>query len=142
VIPPFNRAGQLPPGSHEATWEEIVLRYGYTPQRRQLLGGIERVITDLRAAGCRRLFLDGSFITSKERPNDFDGCWLRTGVNLSLLHPVLLDTAYPRAAQKARYGGELFPAYGDADGIGTTYLDFFQLDKLSGKPKGILALTL
>jgi hypothetical protein len=46
-----------------------------------------------------------------------------------------------RAAQKARYGGELYPAEWPADADGTTYLDFFQHDRLK-QQKGIIALDL
>ena len=46
-----------------------------------------------------------------------------------------------RRAQKTKYGGELFFADSRADPAGTTFLDFFQLDR-SGQPKGIVALDL
>ena len=54
--------------------------------------------------------------------------------------PVLLDFKNKRAAQKAKYGGELFPASISADGY-RTYLEFFQIDR-NGKEKGIVAIDL
>ena len=63
--------GNLPPGEHLAAWVDVVERFGTTPWRRQLLEGLERALRDLRAAGCKRAYIDGSFITTKEHPGDF-----------------------------------------------------------------------
>jgi len=57
------------------------------------------------------------------------------------LDPVLLTFDRGRAAQKAKYHGELFPAQFAASPSGTTFLEFFQCDK-EGRPKGIIALDL
>ena len=104
MIPPFDPAtGNLPPGIHEATWEEVVDRYGTTPYRRQLLGGFRDALAVLRDVGCRRVYLDGSFITTKEVPGDFDACWETTGVNLSqlgLTAPEFFDLRRGRRQQK------------------------------------------
>jgi uncharacterized protein DUF6932 len=59
-----------------------------------------------------------------------------------LLDPVLLDFSDQRRAQKARFGGELFPAEVPADLAGTRFLDYFQQDKATGASKGIVALDL
>ena len=58
------------------------------------------------------------------------------------MDPVLLSFGNRRAEQKAKYYGELFPSSAVADRQGATYLDFFQRDKQTGKPKGILAIDL
>ena len=63
-------------------------------------------------------------------------------MNPSLLDPVLLTFDNQRAAQKAKYGGELFLADAMADPAGTRFLGFFQRDKNTGLPKGIIALDL
>lgn len=39
VIPDFDESGNLPPGIHEATWEEVVERYGGNTLRKRLLQG-------------------------------------------------------------------------------------------------------
>jgi hypothetical protein len=80
MIPEFDERGNLPPGIHHATWNEIVTRYA----------------TSVR---------------------------------------------HERAAQKERYGGELFPAQWPANADGTTYLDYFQRDRFE-QPKGIVAIDL
>jgi hypothetical protein len=143
MIPPFDPAtGLLPPGVHDATWGEIVARYGYTPHRLALLAGLKAALDALRAAGCRRAYIDGSFVTSTERPRDFDACWEATGVDLGRLDPVLKTFANLRAAQKRAFGGELFPADVPADRDGTRFLNFFQRDRATGAPKGIVAIDL
>jgi hypothetical protein len=142
TIPPFGEGGNLPPGIHEATWNDIVTRFGATAGRRELLAGLEEALGSLRNAGCRRAYIDGSFVTDKEEPGDFDACWEVAGVDPGLLNPVLLDFADARAAQKHRFRGELFPAEAVADPDGTRFLDYFQRDKLTGEPKGIVALDM
>jgi hypothetical protein len=74
TIPPFEDSGNLPEGIHETTWEEVVDRYGTTDRRRELLDGLQQALESLRAAGCRRLYIDGSFVTAKDEPADFDAC--------------------------------------------------------------------
>jgi len=96
----------------------------------------------LRLAGCKSVYVDGSFVTTKEIPADFDGCWDLDGVDISLLHPVLLDFNSGRLAQKAKYGGELFPAQFTENGSGKTFLEFFTNDKETGETKGIVAFNL
>jgi hypothetical protein len=56
--------------------------------------------------------------------------------------PLLLDFSDRRAAQKAKFGGELFPAQFAAEPGGTAFLEFFQLDRLTQEPKGIIAIDL
>ncbi len=117
-------------------------RYGYTPHRLTLLSGLKAALDALRAAGCRRAYLDGSFVGAKHTPGDFDGCWEATGVDPDLLDPVLLDFAGRRENQKAKYGGELFLADAAADQFGTRFLEFFQRDTRTGSRKGIVAIDL
>ena len=142
MIPQFDADGLLPPGIHWATWDEVVSVFGITPWRRQLLGGLEMAIESLRRAGFRTVYIDGSFVTDKEVPNDFDACWEEAGVAPELLDPVLLRFDGSRAAQKARYLGELFPASIGATADGMSFREFFQTDMETGRAKGIVAVDL
>jgi len=146
MIPhPERESGNLPSGIHEASWSEILVRYGSTPRRLSLLAGLQSALDRLRQAGCARAYLDGSFVTAKAVPKDFDACWEMAGVDFDVLDeqaPVLLDWSRKRAAQKALFGGELFIAESAADPWGTPYLEFFQHDGDSGNPKGIIAINL
>lgn len=129
----------LPPGIHDATLVEVEARFATTPHRQWLYGGLLRVTDELRRAGCATVFLDGSYVTANPHPGDFDGCWDIAGVNPGSLDPVLLDFTNKRAAQKAKYFGEMFaiqlPGH---PGL----LPFFQKEKFSDRPKGIVRITL
>lgn len=103
--------------------------------------GLRAALDSLERAGCTRVYVDGSFVTSRDTPADYDACWDSTGVDVSRLDPVLLDFSNGRAAQKRKYYGELFIANQQLPG-GTRFLDFFQRDKATGQPKGIVALSL
>src|SRR4051812_14892667 len=110
VIPEFNEHGCLPSGVHPATWRELLDRYANTPHRWKLIAGLRAAALSLQAAGCTTLYLDGSFITSRKNPKDFDACWDASGVDLSRIDPVLKIFTDGRAAQKIKYSGEFFPA--------------------------------
>ena len=125
MVPPFTASGNLPPGIHWATGDELADRFGSTPYRLKLVEGLRQALRSLTGAGCRTVYVDGSFVTAKEIPGDFDGCWDPMGVDGDRLDPVLLDFSNRRAAQKAAYGGELFPSLALADPAGNTFLEFF-----------------
>ena len=109
MISTFNVLGNLPPGVHEATWQEFSHHFGTNPHRRMLLTGLKAALEALRAAGCRRAYINSSFVTAKRRPNDYDGCWDIEGVYPNRLDPVLLTFDRGRAAQKAKYQGGTLP---------------------------------
>jgi hypothetical protein len=141
VLPPIEPStGRLPEGEHEADWPEVLDRFGWNPRRRQLLDGLAEAIDVLAAAGCRRLWLNGSFVTAKEEPADFDACWDTDGVDLDLLDPVLLDLSDGRAAQKHRFGGELFPNVIET-GSGLSFAEFFRNERDTGR-KGIVVIRI
>lgn len=142
MIPEFDDLGRLPPGVHFASWDEIVSRFGGSVWRSTLLAGLKEALLSLKNAGCPVAYIDGSFVTAKGSPGDFDACWDEVGVDPDVLDPVLLDFTRKRAAQKAKFRGELFPASSFADPQGNSFLKFFQIDKATGDPKGIIAIDL
>jgi hypothetical protein len=142
MVPAFDENGNLPPGVHEATWPEIVDRFGTSEHRQELLSGLRAALDSLKAAGCKRAYIDGSLITNKDVPDDFDGCWEPDGVVPERLDPVLLDFSAGRAAQKVKFLGEFFIAETRVLGVGRTFLEFFQQDKETGDPKGIIGIDL
>lgn len=88
------------------------------------------------------VYIDGSFVTAKDTPGDFDACWNVEGVAPERLDPIFLDFSDGRAAQKRRFGGELFPAQLPEGITGRTFLAFFQTDRRTGRGKGIVAIRL
>ena len=142
MIPEWLVSGDLPPGVHFATWQELEVRLGFNRRRHRMLEGFRQACEELRKAGCRLVYLDGSFVTRKEYPGDFDACWDVQNVNDARLDPVFWDFSQGREAQKQRFLGELFPAQLPEGATGRAFVDFFQANKMSGKPKGILAIKL
>lgn len=74
-IPEFREDGWLPVGHHPATWEEVVERFGGDAQSKR--AALTRKLLDfrdnLRSCGCvGRVALNGSFISAKPVPGDFD----------------------------------------------------------------------
>lgn len=131
----------LPPGIHDATLREVEDKFATTSYRRVLFGGFRRAVEALRRAGCSMVYLDGSFVTGKPEPGDFDACWDASGVDARRLDTVLLDFSHRRRAQKDAYKGELFPANVRAT-ANSAFIDFFQTDRHTGKQKGILRIRL
>jgi hypothetical protein len=132
--------GYLPPGVHNAPWREVAPRFSANNHRTRLVGGLLLALQNLAGAGCRSVLLDGSFVSQKDLPEDYDGAWDTKGVDPHLLDPVLLDFSNGRAAMKSKYLGELFPATAAA-APGVLYRDFFMKDR-SGIPKGVVNIDL
>jgi hypothetical protein len=145
MIPDFDGDGNLPLGIHWAVWTEVTLRFGLTAHRRRLLSGLKVALDQFSAAGCVSFFLDGSFVTAKDHPGDYDACWDVVGVDPAMLDPVFYDfTDFKKAreAQKRKYFGEFFPAQLPEGLSGKQFVDFFQTDKTTGASKGIVGLDL
>lgn len=145
MIPDFIDIGSpwkvLPPGVHNATMSEVEIRFAISDHRKHLFSGLQKGVSALYKAGCRIILLDGSFITEKPIPKDYDACWDSVGIDLTKLDPVLLDFSNMRKKQKDCYYGEFFPANNLADGKHFFY-DFFRVDKYTGKQKGIIGIQL
>jgi hypothetical protein len=139
----FDADGNLPPGVHVLTLAEAVTLLVFNNRRTELFDGFLRARASLQQAGCQKIYIGGSFATNKELPGDFDACWDTTNVNLELLkkiEPALLDLSNNCAAQKAKFGGELFPADLPTAISGVSHLEFFQEDR-DGRPKGIICIN-
>lgn len=100
-------------------------------------------LENLRAAGCPWVLLDGSFVTTKLRPNDVDGCWeWTTQVDLAVLDAsFLLRSFKDRVALQADYGLDFFLAGAIDAGSGLPFSEFFQRERDGGR-KGIVHLDL
>ncbi|MCL4191928.1 MAG: hypothetical protein KJZ87_09290 [Thermoguttaceae bacterium] len=72
-IPAFRADGYLPEGLYMASEADVTFRFGASsPRRRRLALRLRRWIGLARQVGGQRLLIDGSFVTSKEDPNDID----------------------------------------------------------------------
>jgi hypothetical protein len=74
VLPDFTREGDLPAGVHLAGWDEFRVRFGMpAPRRVWLLGRLQALVALAASTGkLRRIFVWGSFVTTKPSPKDVD----------------------------------------------------------------------
>lgn len=146
MLPAFDSdTGYLPRGLHPASWAELEARLGFNAERQRLLAGLLAGCREFRAAGARVIYVDGSFATSKQRPNDYDCCYSTEGIDSTALDPVLmgLATKQARALMKFKYMGEFWPAGAPVEDLtfeGVIF-DFFQRDK-DRHYKGMVELDL
>jgi len=135
-IPELDPAtGALPAGIHEATWTEVVARFGGNDRRNALLRGMRLALRTLANGGCTRVYLGGSFVTAKARPGDWDGCYEEDGVDFDRLTASLRDA--DQIAMKRLFDGEVFARY-DPLLVGD-FLVFFQSDRRD-RAVGVVAL--
>ena len=132
----------LPAGIHIATFSEVKALFVYNARRAELFEGLLCGSVELANAACKQLYLDGSYVTSKEYPGDFDACWDSEGIDWAALDADLRDYATSREEQKSKYGGEFYPASAIADMQGHSFLELFQLDRFTNRAKGIVAIDL
>ncbi len=141
MIPNFTSAGKLPKGIYKSTWDEFCIRFGTNKIRKQLLDGLKKLIIELSKAGCSAVYVDGSFVTKKELPNDYDLCWKMDKVFIERLDPILLNyTDAGKEKMMDKYLGDIRGAEFSVRETGNTYLHFFQHDR-NGNAKGIIEIN-
>lgn len=145
MIPDFDKEGNLPPGIYQATLSEIEAKFTSSLKRKGHFELLKQLITDLKAIGCKTIYIDGSFITKKALPNDIDICWENKGLNINTakrIMPILWDFSNGRYEQQKKYHADIFPANCIEGSSSLCFLDFFQFDKHTGKAKGIIKLEI
>ena len=143
MIPEFDENGNLPPGVYFCEWEEFKERFGSSFKRKKMIFGVELAMTQLKAAGCRTIYINGSFVTSKPNPNDFDACYDNETVDINYLRknaPELINS-FDRQSQKSKYKGEIFRSDEPVGDLGLNSFEFFQRDRMKNI-KGIIAIDL
>lgn len=146
MIPAFIDIGSpwkvLPPGIHLATLSDVQTRFAISDHRKLLFQGLKQGIQSLSSSGCKRVLLDGSYVTDKPYPKDYDVCWDPTYVDENKLEEIFLNcTVEGRKKQKERYLGEFFPMLARASS-NEVFAQYFQVDKYTGSLKGIIGLDL
>ena len=120
--------------------------FGSGPTSAALLAGLRRALNALAAAGCRRVWLAGSFVTDVEAregrpPGDVDVCWDLAGVDVARLAahaPELHPLRGEPASRRRRYGGDYFPV---VEPLALGQMEAFQFDR-DGERKGSVLLVL
>ncbi len=135
--------GQLEPGIYELELNYVEREFCYNEHRKWLFEGIKLAIADLQKIGCIYIYLDGSYVTKKILPKDFDLCWDESNIDLvasSRVCPELFDPGWKFEKFKSRYRGDVAPANSIADqDRGINYLGYFMEDR-QGRDKGIVKI--
>ena len=85
----------LPPGVHDATLQKIEDVFATNNHRIYLYNGFKGAVKALCKAGCKTIYLDGSFVTGTPLPRDDDACWYLPCSGNSLTDgPFLLEANY------------------------------------------------
>lgn len=132
----------LPEGIHESSFREVEDVLTFSERRELLFNGLIQGSMALCGAGCSILYLDGSFVTLKVEPGDYDAVWDTQGVNFNILDSVFKENKPPRLSQKNKFLGEYLPTEYIEDGRSTYMIEFFQDIRHSVVKKGILKINL
>jgi hypothetical protein len=144
MIPPFDEAGELPPGLHPATWPEFsarFCRFVQSDRRLSLCQQLEQLMNDARTSGIvTRILVGGSMVRATAEPNDFDCIVvLHPTTQYEALRPDQLQIADARSA-RSRYLGDIFVAR-EGQSTLALYIDFFSRNR-DGKIIGMIEVTL
>ena len=147
-LPAFREDGWLPEGHHAATWQEVALRFGGEAgsRRAAILSSLLRWRDAVVAKGMAGLvILDGSFISSKEAPGDFDLFFLYDEAAEALLRtdPEARLLTDHQACQTLGFQGDVFALPASLQKFSPTLsgLDMFDSDR-QGTPKGVVEVTI
>jgi hypothetical protein len=135
--------GDLPLGVHTASLREVLDRFAVGSAQRIAIGlRLERIYSVAQATGhLRRFVIFGSFVTSKEEPNDVDAFFIME----DSFDPALLSrearSLFDHTAAQAQFGASVFwfrhlACLGDEQAA----IEYWQV-KRGGGSRGIIEIT-
>lgn len=144
MIPSADTDGDLPPGIHEAPWNEFQNRFcifSRSDRRLRICQNIGLLIQEARSSQIvESVIFGGSFVTQKSEPNDFDCIVvLKREVDYGALAPSQLWVAETKQASR-RYNGDVFVAR--ANHILLAALRSFLETNRNGKNVGLVEVRL
>ena len=143
-LPKFNPDGDLPPGVHRASLDEVAARFGGGSNDRTRCTRNLTHIYELidRTGHLQRFIVFGSYVTSKEDPNDIDVILVMD----DNFHPHDAATEirglFDHAVAQARYGASLFWIQPSIVLLETvdSFINHWQV-KRDGTRRGIVEIT-
>lgn len=144
-LPPFTNAGVLPPGIHHCTLDEVAASLGWSNRRRALIARLRDYAGVLRDAwGGVAIVLDGSFVTSKDEPNDIDVVVMLNELGLGSAEPKPhQSTSVHRPWVNRKYSEEIDLQVAATDGLAAHWSEYFsEVKGTPGSFKGLLRVTL
>ncbi len=145
TLPDFREDGWLPEGHYDSTWEELIDRFGGSPgsKRERVLHELLNWRDGLRAKGVSGfIVLDGSFVSAKEAPGDFDVLLVMDEHVHDLLEndveaSNLVDYSWCKKA-----GFDMLPFFANTIDQNPDYLRVWDVDDRIGVHKGVLEVAL
>ena len=144
-LPDLNESGDLPPGVHQSTMEEVIARFGSDLGKRGLC--TRRLLHIFALARqthhLQRFILFGSFITVKPDPNDVDLVLVMDDAFRLEDCPVEAQGLFDHAIAHARYGASIFwvrPSLLLSESI-EDFVAYWQI-KRDGSKRGIVEVIL
>lgn len=147
-LPQFREDGWLPQGHHATTWEEITARFGgqIGSRRDAVLSSLLKWREAARAKGMAGLvILNGSFISGKEAPGDFDLVFLYNEATEALVKTDAEARALTdmQSCHQAGFRGDIFALPLSLQKLSPMLggTDMFDKDR-QGTLKGVVEVTL
>jgi len=148
ALPAFQANGWLPEGHHPATWQEIILRFSGDDDSRRL-AVLSSLLVWREAALAKGMtglvILDGSFISAKEAPGDFDLVFSCSEETASIIRsdPLARQLIDTQACRALGFLGDVFalPASLQHHSPLLGGLDMFDFDR-QGRPQGVIEVPL
>jgi len=147
-LPQFREDGWLPEGHHPATWEEVSARFGGESgsRRAAVLASLLNWRDAARTRGLAGLIiLDGSFVSNKSAPGDFDLVFLYDELSEGLIKDdaearALMDF---QACRALGFQGDVFALPLSLQKVSPLLggTDMFDTDR-QGKSKGVVEVIL
>ena len=135
MIPDFNKNGNLPPGIHYATIEQVLERYNRPRYGARLTCSTSlKLFFSIVIKFAMGFYINGSYITSKIAPSDID-------IALVLPDDIGYDSDYVRQLnrlEKERKDLHVFPYRVNGDSARLHNMVEFWCRDRDGNPKGII----
>ena len=144
VLPELTAEGELPPGVHIAGWQEFQSRFCSSSSRRAWLAGRFQALVELAAAGgkLRRVFVWGSFVTSKPAPRDIDILLIMDEDFEAGQMPASAQSVFDSVRARLLFESDVFWARASiGDEMLDLWLDTYQISR-SFRKRGIVELIL
>ena len=105
-LPEFDEVGDLPPGLHQATLDEVVGRFGAAHGQRSLCTRrlLHAYTLAQRTGYLQRFIIFGSYITAKPNPNDVDVILVMDDAFRLEDRPIERRGLFDHAVAQARHG--------------------------------------
>ncbi len=90
-FPAFTEDGSLPAGFWHVMPTEFIATLALNARRKKQVKLLFRALAMLKAAGCKKVTIGGSFASSKPKPSDIDLIWDTEGLDNDKLDPIFVS---------------------------------------------------